>query len=190
VATKKRGGARREHAPLGDTKEDALEQIKEVLKAAKDKIVSDETTERYDLKNPLGVTIYTHVNSDGSVDGELRISELPDNLPAREALIVLTEGNPIKTFKGLWSSIGIRFSPIPDAELSENYTRFRGLSQESTYYARSSIRALDHQRSIVQLIVENMGEAGLPKPSNIYVRLHWNKMNQKPGERYDRKVKK
>lgn len=189
MATKKRG-TRREHAPLGESKEDALEQIKEVLKAAEEKITSDETTERYDMKWPFDVTLYTHVNADGSVDGELRITDIPESLPIREALIVLTEGNPVKTFKGLWSSIGIRFHDIPGEELGKNYVRFRGLNQESTYYARSSIPTLDHQRSIVQEIVDNMGKAGLAVPVQIYVRLHWNKANKKPGERYDRKVKK
>jgi len=190
MASKKKGGSRREHAPLGDTKEDALADIKVVLKAAEENITSDETTERYDMKWPFDVTLYTHINADGSVDGELRITEIPEDLPIREALIVLTEGNPIKTFKGLWSSMGVRFSDIPEAELSTNYTRFRGLNQESTYYARTSVKALDHQRTIVQRIVDGLENFGFPRPQQIYVRLHWNKENRKPGERYDRKVKK
>ena len=176
-------------APTGLTSESALEDIKEILKVADEHITSDEVSLKYKLDYPFDTRIYTHVNKDGTVDGELRIENIPEDLPISEALVVLTEGNPFKTFKGLWSSIGIRFAEVAMEDMKERYKRHRGLYQESTYYGRSSVEMLNQQRATAQLISENMEKYGFPKAEQIYVRFHWNKQNTKPGARYSRRPK-
>jgi hypothetical protein len=188
MAGRKRGPTH--FAPSGLTPEEAREDIKEILKAAKEQIQSEAVQERFDISQPFSVTIYTHINSDNTVDGELRITDVPEDVPIRIALIALTENQPVKTIPGLWTSIGLRFEDIPGAELGKNYTRFRGLNQESSYYGRASKDLMERQRLIVQSISTKMEASGIPRARQIYIRVHWNKMNVKPGERYDRKVKK
>ena len=116
--------------PSGLDKESALEDIKEILSEAREFLQSEEMTESLEIREPLSIKLYTHVNSDGTVDGELRLMKIPAQLEMRTLITILGEGG-FKIKHDLWSSVGVRFgdSPFDDIEdMRERYDRFRGLN--------------------------------------------------------------
>ena len=144
------------------------------------------------------VAVKTFINSDGSVDGELKISDLPDELRAEENLpeLVALLSEVFRAFRPFpvtpsmggrfWVSFALRFGPQDETEvgkLAELYKRFRGLYQVGTYPA-----AAWHPTPIqlalttgLKTIVEGVArKQGFP-PSVILIRFTWMPDGKRPG---------
>jgi hypothetical protein len=144
------------------------------------------------------VAVKSFVNADGSVDGELKVSELPDDLRtdegAAELTAILSEVfrafRPFPTNPSMggkfWVSFAMRFGPQNESEigkLAELYKKFRGLFQVGTYPA-----AAWHPTPIqlalttgLKTIVEGvMRRQGYP-PSVVLVRFTWTPDGRRPG---------
>lgn len=176
-------------APSGLTKEMAREDIKAMLNEAKANIQSVGVAESFGMTEPFAAVVYTHINNDETVDGELRIVNLPPDVPLREIVAMMAE-NRFEPMRDFWSSVGIRFGNPPDEDLKDKYARYRGMNQASTYFARMGVdrRRINYQFLTVQKIIENMENAERPRAMELYFRVHWNKGNQRPAKRYDRRV--
>ena len=139
------------------------------------------------------------INQDGTVDGEVRASGLPEEWRTEEGRAELeeflsdamTEGGvlvPGEEQGGYWLSVGVRFGPQTDAEvgdLAEMYKRFRGLFQVATYPVDASLRAaLGNAVVGVGLMIKSLIEKrGLP-PSVVFVRVTWTPTGERPS-RYE-----
>jgi hypothetical protein len=124
------------------------------------------------LQMGLNMSMQTFVNSDGTVDGELRISGLPrewrdpDGLPE----LIATFSNAFQTFRvfdrnptmggSFWFSVAVRFGPENETEmgeLAELYKRHKGLFQIGTYPTRA-----DHSSPIQLCLTDDrMGLRGM-----------------------------
>ena len=141
----------------------------------------------------LDLAIKTFINADGTVDGELRIGNLPDSWRTEEGMLemiaslsaVFSSFRPFDEDPPMggkfWISFGVRFGPQNESEmegLAELYKRFRGMFQTGTYPTQAW-----HLAAIMNsLVIENQGlrviidgimrRHGLP-PSVILVRFIW-----------------
>jgi len=181
MTTRRRG---KKHGPSGLSAKDAEEDVKAILKQAKESLTSESVTESFDLETPLHITTRTHINSDGSVDGELRIMKIPDEIEMRQLLTELEQGHIIPTLN-LWVSVGVRHGDLEGEKSGDS--RYRGLIQLNTYFGRFDQRRLTYEIETAKLITDNLAEQGRPKPEQVYIRIHWNKKNQKPAKRYGRR---
>lgn len=141
-----------------------------------------------DAQLGLEAGMKTFINSDGSVDGEVRIGGLPDDWRVPEGLVYLKEflagllnklGPLVPGDEGgqYWISIGVRFGPSNDAEigeLAELYKRHRGLFQVASYALDLSIpgAAVNAVVAIGDIIRAIMEKRGLP-PTVVFVRITW-----------------
>jgi hypothetical protein len=144
------------------------------------------------------VAVKAFINADGSVDGELKVSDLPDELRTEEgaAELVSVLSEIFRAFRPFpstppmggkfWVSFALRFGPQNESEigkLAELYKRFRGLYQVGTYPA-----AAWHPTPIqlalttgLKTIVEGVQRRqGFP-PSVILIRFTWTSDGRRPG---------
>jgi hypothetical protein len=144
------------------------------------------------------VAVKTFINSDGSVDGELRVAEMPDELRsedgAAELVAILSE--VFRAFRPFpatppmggkfWVSFAMRFGPQNETEvgkLAELYKKFRGLFQVGTYPA-----AAWHPTPIqlalatgLKTIVEGVARRQGYPPSVILIRFTWTPDGRRPA---------
>jgi len=150
--------------------------------------------------NPeLEVGMKSFINVDGTVDGEVRISNIPDEWRVQDGLPMLAEFLS-SVFKvagvmsagpeggGYYISIGCRFGPKSEselAELAEFYKRFRGLFQIACYYTSAEdLSSILNQVVGIRLMIQSlMDKRGLP-PAVIFVRVTWTPDDMKP-KRYE-----
>ncbi len=145
----------------------------------------------------LDSNVYLHSNRDGSVDAEIFVKS------ARKKYLLdlfseTRESLPIE-MSGFWISTGARFEAVRD---EDNYARHKsGLVQAQTYYqkytaAKSPLNMLVGQKKVAEKIEKRQRR----KVDGIFVRLHWNPTDSKPGRmvrpeenmprREDRRTKK
>jgi hypothetical protein len=137
----------------------------------------------------------TFINGDLTVDGEIRISQLPDDwrtmdgIPEVMAILssilkqigTLTPGEEGGAY---WISIGVRFGPQNDAEvgdLAEMYKRYRGMFQVASYPTDAGAIS-GAQNAIVAfgaIVRSLMDKRGLP-PAVIFVRITWTPDGTRP----------
>jgi hypothetical protein len=153
------------------------------------------------LQPGLDTAVQSMINYDGTVDGELRIGDLPAEWREAEGvpLLIATLSSAFRSWRpfaaqpvhggAYWVSFGVRFGPQNESEigeLAELYKRFRGLFQIGTYPAPAwntgpiqIVLTSDRAglRSMVQTLLE---KRGLP-PTNILVRFVWTTDRQRPG---------
>ncbi len=140
----------------------------------------------------------TFINADGTVDGELRLGNLPEEFRTEDGIVVL-EKILSQTFRkvgvieigdeggGYFISLGVRFGPQNDAEigeLAEMYKRHRGLFQVAAYPTMAT-EAAGLQNNVVGMgaIAKSlMSKRGI-LPSVIIVRFTWTPDGTRP-ERY------
>ena len=153
------------------------------------------------LQSGLDVAIQTMVNYDGTVDGELRIGNLPEDWRTVEGvrLLVATLSSAFRTFTtfssrpamggAFWVSFGIRFGPqneVEVGELADLYKRYRGLFQIGTYptpaWGAGAIQvALTGEKVGLRAMVESLIEKrGLP-PTVVLIRFIWTPDGVRPG---------
>jgi hypothetical protein len=149
----------------------------------------------------LDMAIQTFINLDGTVDGELRISSLPDEWREVDGVggLVATLSSALRTFDpfpprpamggAFWAAFGIRFGPQNETEvgeLADLYKRFRGLFQIGTYPTPAwstgplQLALVGDTVGLRAMIVSLMEKRGLPA-TVILVRFIWTPDGKRPG---------
>ena len=156
------------------------------------------------LEPGLAMDVQTFVNKDGTVDGMLRVGNLPDewrqsgtfNLLAATLSSALRDWSPFDARPAMggsfWVSFGVRFGPRSQAEalameeFYRRYKRHRGLPQIGTYptpawntgaLQLALVGDATGMRAMVRNFVEKRGLA----PAAILVRIIWMTDSSRPG---------
>lgn len=136
-------------------------------------------------------SIKTAINADWTVDGELRLDGLPEELRTEEGMleIVALVSEAFRAFHPFdqvppmggkfWLSFGVRFGPNNESqakELADLYKRFRGMFQVGTYPAFAwSLGAIQDAIAPggLRTIFEGVArKVGIP-PSTLLIRFIW-----------------
>lgn len=147
----------------------------------------------------LTLALKTFINVDMTVDGEVRIGELPELWRTEEGLtdlmaflsrVLKAAGTLVPGDEGgrYWISVGVRFGPQTDAErgdLAEMYKRYRGMFQVASYSLDLGMKGGIMNAIIAfEMIVKSLMEKrGIP-PAVVFVRYTWTPDGTRPG-RYD-----
>lgn len=149
----------------------------------------------------LELTLKTFINRDLTVDGEVRISHLPEEWREEGGAILIGEflsrilrtmGELVPGAEGgvYWISIGVRFGPQSEAEpgaedIKEIYKRYRGLFQVAVHPTNASYPdgIQNNVAGIVDIIKKISVRRSMP-PSAILVRFTWTPDGTRP-ERYE-----
>jgi hypothetical protein len=143
----------------------------------------------------LDMDAKSFINRDSTVDGELRLRNLPDEWRSVEGMpylvASLSEGIravgalPRRLRGGFWISFGLRFGPKDQGEVEEMakfYKRFRGLFQVGAYHtsAESVPAILNNALAVRDLVERVMAKRDLP-PAQLLVRIVWTPDGKRPG---------
>ena len=149
----------------------------------------------------LDMGIQTFVNLDGTVDGELRISNLPSEWREIDGVgsLVATLSSALRTFQpfpprpsmggAFWAAFGIRFGPQNETEIGELadlYKRFRGLFQIGTYPTPAwntgplQLALVGDTVGLRAMIASLMEKRGLPA-TVILIRFIWTPDGKRPA---------
>ena len=149
------------------------------------------------------MAIKSAINSDWTVDGELRVDNLPDELRTMDGMleIISLMSEAFRAFRPFpqvpdmggkfWVSFGVRFGPNNETEigkLEELYKKFRGLFQTGTYPAfawnLASIQSgiAPGLKTIFEGVATRMG---VP-PSTLLIRFVWTPGPRKPWKEIPR----
>jgi hypothetical protein len=145
----------------------------------------------------LGTDVKTFINQDGTVDGELRLSNLPDEWRTRDGLgaimATLSEALrgagafPAKPSCGgaFWISFGLRFGPKDMTEIQDwakNYKRFRGLFQIGAHHTNAqNLAAMLNNAVAVRMFIDRVWEKRELPPVQILIRIVWTPTKVQPG---------
>jgi len=145
------------------------------------------------LEPRLTMGIHSFINADGTVDGELRIGNLPTEWRSEQGLreLVATLSSAFASFRAFdrhpvmggsfWFSVAVRFGPQNEAEMSELadlYKKTKGLFQIGTYPTRADhltpvqMCLTDDRRGLRGMIGALAVKRGLP-PTAILIRFTW-----------------
>jgi hypothetical protein len=145
------------------------------------------------LEPGLSMGIHSFINADGTVDGELRIANLPPEWREQSGLTELTAtlSKAFSSFRvfdrkpemggSFWFTVAVRFGPQNEAEMSELaelYKKYRGLFQIGTYPTRADHSAplqlclTDDRRGLRGMIDALAVKRGLP-PTAVLIRFVW-----------------
>ena len=145
-----------------------------------------------------GTAVKAFVNTDGSVDGELRVQDLPDELREEENLsyIISWLSEVFRAFRPFpevpamrgrfWVSFGMRFGPQNETEvgqLAEMYKRFKGLYQVGTYPA-AAWHPTPIQMALapgLKTIMEGVARKQGFSPTVLLIRFTWTPDGKRPG---------
>lgn len=144
------------------------------------------------------VGIKSFLNQDGSVDGEIRLSNLPEEWTGSpEGLVllnsflsdVMNRVGPITEPGSYWVAFGVRFGPSSESEageLAEIYKRFRGLFQAATHATPASIMSsiITNITNGLAVIVRALMVRRGSKPSVIFIRFTFTPDGARP-QRYE-----
>jgi hypothetical protein len=149
------------------------------------------------IEPEIDVGLKSFVNSDGTVDAELRLRNLPDlwrTLEGQPSLgSALSEAGRVMgafprqpSFGGaFWVSFGVRFGPKNEAEvemMAKFYKRFRGLFQVGAYHTTASaVPAILNNAATVRSLVESIWDKRDLPPAQVLVRIVWTPDGQRPG---------
>jgi len=143
----------------------------------------------------LDTDIKSFINRDSTVDGELRLRNLPDEWRTVEGmpLLVAFLSEDVRAVGAMhsrppgafWISFGLRFGPKDRHEVEEMakfYKRFRGLFQVGAYHtsAESLPAILNNVIAIRHLVERVMVKRDLP-PVQLLVRIVWTPDGKRPG---------
>jgi len=136
-------------------------------------------------------------NTDATVDGELRMRNLPREwrvvrgLPLVMATLseaVRAMGAfPVKPQMGgaFWVSFGVRFGPKNQREIEQMaklYKRFRGLLQVGAHHATAqNLSAILNNAMTVRMLIERLWQKRDLPPVQLLVRVVWTPTNERPG---------
>jgi hypothetical protein len=145
----------------------------------------------------LAMSIKSFVNADATVDGELRVSNLPEEWRTLEGVPFIESAlsNAITYMGGFpwpspvggrfWVSFGLRFGPKNQAEIEEMakfYKRFRGLFQVGAYHVQAHDTGAIRANSLaIRMFIERVWERRDLPPVQILVRFVWTPTGKNPG---------
>jgi hypothetical protein len=144
----------------------------------------------------LSIDIKSFVNRDGTVDAELRLSELPDEWKLEDGGPLISEFlsqifELLGVIKGtedggrFWVSVGFRFGPSNEAEIGELvelYKRHRGLFQIASYPVSAEFASgLQNAVAASGTMATTLGERRGLYPAVVIVRLTWMPSGQNPS---------
>jgi hypothetical protein len=149
------------------------------------------------IEPDVGTTIKSFINSDATVDGELRMRDLPEEWRTLEGMpaVVATLSEAVRAMGAFpsfspvggafWISCGLRFGPKNEQEIEDMakfYKRFRGLLQVGAYptTAQALPAILNNVLAIRYLIERVWVKRDLP-PAQLLVRIVWTPTTVKPG---------
>ena len=145
------------------------------------------------LEPGLQMGIQTMINIDGTVDGELRIENLPEPWRDEEGFpeLIATLSGAFASFRvferypsmggSFWFSVAVRFGPQNDSEIGDLaalYKKYRGLFQIGTYPTRADhltplqLCLTDDRMGLRSMVQSLMLKRGLP-PTSILIRFIW-----------------
>jgi len=145
------------------------------------------------LEPGLSMGIQSFINADGTVDGELRIANLPPEWRDQSGLAELTAtlSSAFVTFRvfdrhppmggSFWFSVAVRFGPQNEAEMSELadlYKKNKGLFQIGTYPTRADhatplqLCLTDDRQGLRGMMEALAVKRGLP-PTAVLIRFIW-----------------
>jgi len=145
----------------------------------------------------LDMSVKSFINADGTVDGELRLRELPDQwrtvdgMPdlvaalseAVRAMGAFARGGP--EGGAYWISYGFRFGPKNMREIEElakYYKRFRGLFQVGLHHTTAeSLGAILNNAMTVRSLVESLWHKRDLPPAQLLIRVVWTPDGVRPG---------
>jgi histone H1/5 len=149
------------------------------------------------IEPEIDVGLKSFVNSDGTVDAELRLRNLPDlwrtlegqpslGSALSEAVRVMGAFPRQPSMGGaFWVSFGVRFGPKNEAEvemMAKFYKRFRGLFQVGAYHTTASaVPAILNNAATVRSLVESIWDKRDLPPAQVLVRIVWTPDGQRPG---------
>ena len=149
------------------------------------------------IEPEIDVGLKSFVNSDGTVDAELRLRNLPDlwrtlegqpslGSALSEAVRVMGAFPRQPSMGGaFWVSFGVRFGPKNEAEvemMAKFYKRFRGLFQVGAYHTTASaVPAILNNAATVRSLVESIWDKRDLPPTQVLVRIVWTPDGQRPG---------
>jgi hypothetical protein len=149
----------------------------------------------------LDMAAQSFVNSDGTVDGEVRVGNLPDEWRVPEGLpdLIATLSNAFLSFRQFdvtppmggkfWITFGIRFGAQNESEAEEFaklYKEYRGLFQIGTYPTRADnltpiqLSLTDERHGLRSMINAVEEKRGMP-PTSILVRFVWTPDGSRPA---------
>jgi hypothetical protein len=145
----------------------------------------------------LDTTVKTFVNTDATVDGELRMRNLPSEwrklsgMPSLMATLseaVRAMGAfPVKPPMGgaFWVSFGVRFGPKDKREIEQMakfYKRFRGLLQVGAHHATAqNLSAILNNALTVRFLIERLWHKRDLPPVQLLFRVVWTPTTDRPG---------
>jgi hypothetical protein len=153
------------------------------------------------LQGGLDMSVKTFVNLDGTVDGELRIGNLPDEWRSLRGvrLLVATLSNAVRSVPmfqkvpsmggSYWISFAVRFGPRnmdEVAKLSRLYKRHRGMLQIGTYPTQAwlmgsqQVALTADSTGLKAMLTALLEKRGMP-PTAILVRYIWTPYTERPG---------
>jgi hypothetical protein len=149
----------------------------------------------------MDIGLKTFINSDNSVDGEIRIGNLPAEWRGEDGPVIMASflSELIRAWPlfpespamggRFWAVFGLRFGPQNEAELgelAEIYKRHRGMLQLGTYPA-GAWHPTPLQLGIVGLktITESLENKRGIGPSLLFVRIVWTPDGKRPAH-YDK----
>jgi hypothetical protein len=155
------------------------------------------------LQGGLDMAIQSFINTDGSVDGELRIANLPDEWRTARGVadLIATLSGAFASFRPFpalpsmggkfWVTFAMRFGPQNETEIGELadlYKRFRGLFQIGTYPTpawnigpiQSALTSPGDNQGLRAMITSLQEKRGYP-PTVILVRFVWTPDGSRPS---------
>ena len=149
------------------------------------------------LERGLDMSAKSFTNADGTVDGELRLRNLPDEwrTVAGMPALVATLSEAIRGMGAFpkappmggtfWVSFGLRFGPKNHREIEEMakfYKRFRGLLQIGAHYATAqALSAILTNALAIRMLVERVWASRDLPPAQLLVRFFWTPGDDRPA---------
>jgi len=156
------------------------------------------------LEGGMTMSIQTFVNADGTVDGELRLSDLPDDWRGEGGVnaMVAALSSALRLWRpfdkgpimggAFWVSFGVRFGPRSREEVKamedfyRRYKTHRGLVQVGTYptpaWNTGALQlALVGDTTGMRAMVRNFLDKRGLAPAAILIRVVWTPGGERPG---------
>jgi hypothetical protein len=153
------------------------DNINLALLAAKRRLTSPEATEFLGIKTPLDVSVKTHTNLSGSVDGQLTVRAIPRGLRLHDLLLDMEAMFP--SVPESFVSVGLRYRGKEGIK-SADY-RHKGMYVAHANYQRTA-RAIKIRENFLTArnIVNSLEEHNRNKPQQVVVNYHWNPEGRRP----------
>ena len=133
------------------------------------------------LVNYPDATYSTHVNRNGTVDGEFRV-EIPEHEDYDNVLTDLE--NAIAVPDKVYLSTGVRIPPTTSIKNPLEYVVYRGRIGAQAYYQQGKFQGINFERgrSIANVFKKKM----YPSIVEVYVRLYWGPRGMPPKNKRGR----